>query len=157
MIFWNLIIKFLSSQLFANLLLLMTVITAFALGYRQIFLNDVVEIYASPSSKEVLIENDKKIVTPIIQLQNTGTRIVYLDKYVFNGVTYLTQGQILPPTNLQSGALYWVDLPRNGISHVSLDVYYHDIDLRHWKTEITADLVDGTWKVSSFPRKEQSY
>lgn len=154
----NLIINFLSSQLFANLLLLVTIIIAFVVGYRQILLNDVVEIYAIPSVKQsVDSQTNTQISTPIISLQNTGTRIVYLDKYIFNGTEYLTHGQVLPPTYSQSNALYWIDLPMvsSGITHVSVSVYYHDLDLRYWKSEIVADFVNHTWKVSSLPRVMQ--
>lgn len=153
---WSFLIKFLSSTLFGNLLLLITIIVAFFVGYRQIYLNDVVEIYASADIKEMkFVESNSSSYYPIIKLQNTGTRLVYLDKYIFNGIEYITHGQILPPTLYQSNGIYWVDLPTNGSQRVSLEVYYHDLDNRFWKSSIVAEFINSSWKVSSFPRVEQ--
>lgn len=157
-IFLDLIIKFLSSQLFANILLLITLIVALAIGYRQILLNDVVEIYATPSVKQVMDrEGNTQSSSPIINIQNAGTRLVYMDKYIFNGIEYLTHGQVLPPTYSQANAIYWIDLPgiTTGINHVSVTIYYHDLDSRYWKSDIVADFIGQTWKVLSLPRITQ--
>ncbi len=157
--FSNLIINFLSSQLFANVLLLFTVLVALFFGYRQIYLNDVVELYAITSSKSVVNQADnKEYVSAVIKVQNIGTRLVYMDKYVFNGTEYLTQGQVLPSSYSKDNALYWIDLPdpKSGVIHVSVIVYYHDLDFRYWKSDIVADFgLDGTWKVYSLPRVSQ--
>lgn len=150
----NTITKFLGSQLFGNLLLLAALLVALAIGFRQILISDVVEIFASPEAKQIINDsNGTTTRSPIIKIQNVGTRLVYLDRYVFNGKEYLTHGQILPPAYSQAGAGYWVDLPTNGENHASLILYYHDLEERYWKTEITADIELGSWKVNSFPRK----
>ncbi|MFI5260490.1 MAG: hypothetical protein ACHQU0_01705 [Candidatus Paceibacteria bacterium] len=151
------IIEFLGSQLFGNLILLVTVIVAFSLGYRQIYLSDVVELYAITSSKQVLNVDTGVTSTPsvIIAIQNIGTRLVYLDRYIFNGSEHQTNGQILPPTYSQSNGAYLIDLPNNGTHHVSTVVYYHDLDNRHWKSEIISDFVDNAWRTSSLPRTEE--
>lgn len=154
--FLDVIAKLLGSSIFTNILLLATLLAALTVGYRQISLNDVVELYATPSTKEAFDQNGNSLsVNPIINIQNTGTRLVYMEKYVFNGSEYLTHGQVLPPAYSQSKALYWIDLPdtKSGVKHVSLTIYYRDLDSRYWKSEITADFVNSTWKVSSLPRK----
>lgn len=143
----------LGSQSLTNIILIVTVIAALAVGYQQIFINDVVELYAFPGVKAVQDSNGNILrYDQVIKIQNVGTRVVYMEKYIFNGVEYITHGQVLPPTYAQQDLLYWVDLPQNGINHVSLIVYYQDLDSRDWKSEIVADLVGGAWKVSSLPR-----
>lgn len=156
-IFLDLIANFFGSQLFANILLLITIVIAFFVGYRQIYLNDVVEIYATINPKKIINVDDKsEILSVAIYIQNVGTRIIYLDKYVFNGSEYITNGQILPPTYSQSSAYYWIDLPDPKIrDHVSLLVYYHDLDNRYWKSEVIADFTNNMWKTSSLPRVKQ--
>lgn len=152
----NPIIDFLGSQLFANIILLVTVVVVFAVGYRQIALGDVIEIYAIPGSKQVInATTGSSYSVPIIQVQNVGTQVVYLEKYVFNGSEYVKNGQVLPPTYSQSNPIYWINLPINGATHVSLTLYYYDLNKRHWKSEITADFINNSWEVSSLPRVSQ--
>jgi hypothetical protein len=147
--------KFVGSQLFGNLILLVTVLVAFAIGYRQISLNDVVELYATTSIKKVVnVDNGTTTNSVVIFVRNVGTRLVYLDKYVFNGTEYQTNGQIMPSQTNDGG--YWIDLPNNGqIFHVSLDLFYHDLDDRNWKSQVVADFTNNSWKTSSLPRIEQ--
>ena len=150
------LIDFVGSQLFGNIIMLVTVIVALSIGVRQIALNDVVELYASTSLKETKnVDNGSTTQSVIISVQNIGTRLVYFDKYVFNGSEYYTNGQILPPTYAQSSGIYWIDLPNNGVHHVSVIIYYHDLDNRYWKSEIIADFIDNAWKTSSLPRMSQ--
>lgn len=78
-----------------------------------------------------------------------------MDRYVFNGVVYNTNGQVLPSTYSQADANYWIDMPTNGQAHVSISIYYHDLDDRKWKTDVTVDLTDGSWKANSLPRKRE--
>lgn len=144
------------SQLFGNVILLVTVIVAFSIGWRQIYLNDVVELYAITSVKKTInVDNATSTSSVIISIQNIGTRLVYLDRYIFNGSEYFTNGQILPPTYAQSNGSYWIDLPNNGVHHVSVIIYYHDLDNRYWKSEIIADFTDNAWKTSSLSRLAQ--
>ncbi len=151
------IIEFLGSQLFGNLILLVTVLVAFAVGYRQIALNDVVELYAITDVKKTLnVDDNSTSSSVIIRIQNIGTRLIYLDKYIFNGSEYLTNGQILPSAYSQANGAYFIDLPNNGqVLHVSVIVYYHDLDNRYWKSEIISDFSNNAWKTSSLPRVEQ--
>lgn len=150
------ILDLLSTQLFGNILVLVAAITAFIIGYRQIALNDTVELYPiSDVRKIVNIDTKAETLVPIIKVQNIGTRLVYLDKYIFNGSEYLTHGQVLPSSYANENVLYWIDLPRNGQNHVSLTLYYHDLDSRYWKTDVIADFVDGSWRMYSLPRVVQ--
>jgi hypothetical protein len=136
----------LSSNLLQNIILIISLLLAVWVGGRQIWLADVVELYGSPSSL-----SDGKI--PVVLVQNVGTRLVYLDKYIFNGKSYITDGQVLPSTYAQaSGGSYWIQLPTNGESHVSIEIYYHDLDGRKWRSSIFADVENGVWKVKTLPR-----
>ncbi|MEK6809242.1 MAG: hypothetical protein AABY40_01075 [Nanoarchaeota archaeon] len=142
------------SQTFGNILFLVSLIIALVIGWRQIYLNDVVELYAVTSVKQVRnVDSGTTQEFVIILIQNVGTRLVYLDKYIFNGSEYITNGQIFPSTYSQAGAGYWIDLPSNGIHHVSIAVHYHDLDNRYWESNVVADFVDNGWKTSSLPRK----
>lgn len=145
------------SQLFGNLILLITAILAFSIGWRQITLNDAVELYAIINIKETVnIDSGNKSSSPIISIQNVGTRLIYLDKYIFNGSEYKINGQILPPTYSQANGAYWIDLPAGKeVPHVSLVIYYHDLDDRYWKSEVVADFTNSAWKASSLPRTKQ--
>lgn len=145
---------FLSSQAFANTILLISAVLAFSVAYRQIVLNDVVELYAFVSVKETRSQSGELLNSvPSIFLQNIGTRLVYIDKYSFNGKIYQLDGQVLPPASSQAAnGIYWIELPTNGENHVSLEIYYHDIDKRKWKTLIYTDLNNGIWNVRSLPK-----
>lgn len=145
---WNSITNFFSSNLLQNLILIITILVALFVGFRQIWLNDVVELYAIPSSTKNISNQD----LPVIRVQNVGTRLVYMDKYVFNGRTYLTDGQILPSTYSNADAAYFINLPTNNETHVSLEVYYRDLDGRRWRSDIFADVENGAWKVKTLPR-----
>lgn len=118
---------------------------------------DAVEIYAfTPDNKQ-------------IHLQNVGTRLIYLDKYIFNGVIRETHQQILPPAEHSPAAIYWIDLPSiikvpnpagddmvqmMVADHVSLEVLYRDVDGRNWKTTVFADYVasKNLWQVNARAR-----
>ena len=150
------IADFFGSQLFGNLILLVSAILAFGIGVRQIALNDVVELYAITRPKETVnVDDGSRSSFFVVSIQNVGTRLVYFDKYIFNGIVYQTNGQILPPTYSQCNAGYWIDLPNNGQHHVSIELYYHDLDSRYWKSEVVSDFIDNAWKTSSLKRTEQ--
>ncbi|MDD4628053.1 MAG: hypothetical protein PHE68_01510 [Candidatus Peribacteraceae bacterium] len=116
---------------------------------------DSVELYATPAVKRVVDRDDKTLSeVPALHIQNVGTRHVYFDRYNFNGRIYELKGQVRPPT--YSGAennFYWIELPTNGEAHVSVVVEYHDMDNRKWKSKIVADLQNGSWLVTTFPRE----
>jgi len=122
---------------------------AYKINSRLSDLNDSVELYATSAINKM---GDKEI--PIVHIQNVGTRHVYFDRYTFNGKVYKLNGQVRPPTYCGAeNNFYWIELPTNGESHVSLEVDYHDIDDRRWRTEIFANLANGVWKLDTMPRK----
>ena len=117
---------------------------------------DTVELYASFAIRQIKDKKDNiTSQTPLIYVQNVGTRLIYLDKYIFNGKTYNTDGQVLPSTYSQAlDNFYWIELPTNGETHVFLEVYYHDLENRGWKSVIIADLENNIWKIKTLPREE---
>ncbi|KND49143.1 MAG: hypothetical protein AB198_02690 [Parcubacteria bacterium C7867-003] len=138
---WNTFLNIIESNTLQNVLLGISLIVALIIGVRQISLNDVVELYA--------IEGDGSVL-----IQNVGTRLIYIDKYIFNGKVYLTDSQILPPTYANAGAFYYVNLPGrdNPENHISIEVFYHDLDGRPWKSLIEGDKETTRWKIRTLPR-----
>jgi hypothetical protein len=135
-----------------------TVLIGILAGYiawRQLRIQDTIELYCS-----LLLINSKDsegntISVPYIHVQNVGTRLVYLDKYIFNGREYMTDSQILPST--YSGAensFYRIQLPINGETYVSMEVFYHDLNNRPWSSKIIANRggLMG-WEIKTLPRK----
>lgn len=150
--------EFLDHNFWQTITTILAIFVAFWIGILQTKINslihktqDAVELYAS-----YLLGNPQlgEQILPYIHIQNIGTRIIYLDKYVFNGKEYKTFSRILPSTYSQSlNNSYHIDLPTNGESHVSIEVFYHDQENRFWITEITADLKNSFWDVQTLPRK----
>lgn len=83
---------------------------------------DAIELFAVPGVRDDRnMQGERKSLTPIIQLLNTGTRVIYLDRYIFNGKIYETSGQVLPPAYGQCNHYYWIELPSHDKEvHVSL-------------------------------------
>lgn len=101
---------------------------------------DAVELFADCTVKEARSPDDKVASrVPVIRIQNAGTRVVYLDEYKFNGKLYPTDGQNLPPSYGEPNNIYWIELPTNGESHVSLKIVYHDQEGRYWTSEVFAE------------------
>jgi len=154
---WNLI----DHNFWQTSVTLLAIIAAYLVGRKQNKLNelisrtqDAIELYASLAVQKTVDENDKVISqSPLIHIQNVGTRIIYFDQYIFNGKVYKTDGQILPPTYSQAlNNFYWVELPTNGETHVSLEVFYHDQENRYWSSMIFADFINGQWRIKTLPR-----
>lgn len=77
-----------------------------------------------------------------------------MDKYIFNGRVYETAGQVLPSTYSQAiNNFYKIELPTNRENHVSLEVFYRDIENRKWSSVIYADKNQNNWDVRTLPRK----
>jgi len=128
---------------------------AFWVGYKQIKIQDTVEMYAS--FLIVVYKNEINTTTseiPYLHVQNVGTRLVYLDKYIFNGREYITDSQILPSTYSQAeNSFYRIQLPTNDDIHVSLEVFYHDLDDRKWCSKIFASKAGPFgWNIKTLPR-----
>lgn len=117
---------------------------------------DAVELYSS-SMIETITDDSGKIISaiPHIHVQNIGTRIIYLDKYIFNGKVYQTHRRVLPSTYSQAQNHYYkIQLPTNEETHVSLEVFYFDQENRHWSSEVIADFNGVNWAVTTLPRKK---
>lgn len=147
---------FLDHIFWQTLITLGAIITAYVIGRKQIKIQDTVELYCSL----FLIRNQSEAgetisTTPYIHIQNVGTRLVYLDKYVFNEREYLADSQILPSTYSQANNnFYRVELPTNNETYVSMEIYYHDLDGRPWSSKIIATKSGPVgWDIKTLPRK----
>ncbi len=92
---------------------------------------------------------------PFIHVQNVGTRLIYLDKYIFNGREYATDSQILPSRYSQAeNNFYRIELPTNEEIYVSLEIFYHDLDNRSWSSRVIARK-EGLlgWNIKTLPRE----
>lgn len=154
--------EFLDHNLWQTVVTLFALVAAYHLGKRQNKINeaihrtqDTVELYCS--ALIVVNKNEKEEILsslPYIHIQNVGTRLIYLDKYIFNGRVYEIDGQVLPSTYSQSlNNFYRIELPTNGEVHVSLEVFYRDIERRRWSTVIYADKKKNDWDVKTLSRK----
>ena len=139
-----------------TLLTLFAIIAAYFIGHKQIKIQDTVELYGS-----LFIINtqndDGQIISkvPYIHVQNVGTRLIYLDKYIFNGREYIADSQILPSTYSQAdNSFYRIQLPINEEVYVSMEVFYHDLDNRLWSSKIIATKGGPIgWDIKTLPRK----
>jgi len=156
----------LNTQFFTAVIALIAVAVAYQIGVKQNEINrqignlqDSVELYASAALSVNQNEKGETIsLTPYILIQNVGTRLVYFDKYNFNGRIYEVGGQVRPSTYSQAqNNFYRIELPTNGESHVSLYVDFTDIDGRKWRSQIIADRRTGVeWDVKTYHREEIS-
>ena len=146
---------FFDHNFWQTVLALIAIFAAYKIGQRQIRINDTVELYAS-YLRMVYNDKDDKLVSevPFVHVQNVGTRLIYLEKYIFNGMEYIIDSQILPPTYSQAESnFYRIQLPMNEEIHVSIHVFYIDIDGRRWNSKIFADKGGAFgWDVKTLPR-----
>lgn len=145
----------LDHTLWQTLITLIAIITAYVIGRKQIKIADTVELYGS----QLLVENrntqgDIISRVPYMHIQNVGSRLVYFDKYTFNGREYTTNGQILPSTYSQAqNNFYRIELPTNTETYVSAEIFYHDLDKRYWSTKIIATKSGPFgWDIKTLPR-----
>lgn len=139
----------------------LTLLAAIYIGKKQNEINgkvgklqDVVELHGALLVVQSEDKEGKKINRDYICIQNIGTRIVYLQSYLFNGKKYKLDGHVLASTYSQTLANYYqIELPTNDENHVSLKIIYRDVDDRLWNTEIFADKDSSWgWKVTTFPK-----
>jgi len=141
-----------------TLIAIIAVGAAYIVGRRQIKIQDAVELYCSYYVLKINKNGDEKVIsaTPFIHVQNVGTRLIYLDKYIFNGREYNAYSQILPSTYSQAeNNFYRIELPTNEEIYVSLDIFYHDLDNRFWSSKIIATKGGLDWDIKTLPRKPQ--
>ncbi|OGZ56317.1 MAG: hypothetical protein A3H64_00525 [Candidatus Ryanbacteria bacterium RIFCSPLOWO2_02_FULL_45_11c] len=153
---------FFDHNFWQTLITLGAIIAAYLIGKKQNEINasiyrtqDVVELYASFALRKNVNEKGEVISqTPLIYVQNVGTRLIYFEKYIFNGKEYPTTNQVLPSTYSQAlNDFYWIELPINGEVHACIEVFYYDLEKRKWKSRIFADLESGTWKIKTLSRE----
>lgn len=127
---------------------------AYKIGTKQISVSDTIELYASYLLVEFIDHEDKRNKKPYIHIQNVGTKILYFDKYMFNGREYFADSQIIPSTYSQaSNAFYRIQLPINDENYVFLSVYYHDINNKYWISNIICERGgDFGWEIKTLPR-----
>lgn len=135
--------------------MLLAVVIAYFIGRRQIKIADTVELYAS----QLLVDNRNSQGNtisriPYVAIQNVGTRLVYFDKYIFNGREYTADSQIIPSTYSQAlENFYRIELPTNNETYVSIEVFYHDLDARFWSSKIIATKSGPFgWDIKTLPR-----
>ena len=140
-----------------TLIPIIAIIAAYIVGRRQIKIQDIVELYCS-YGLIVNKDSDEKTMSsiPIIHVQNVGTRLIYLDKYIFNGREYDASSQILPSTYSQAeNNFYRIELPPNEEKYVSLEIFYHDLDSRSWSSRAIATKGGLGWDIKTLPRKSR--
>lgn len=146
---WQSILKFFNSTFMNTIAISIVGGFAYWIGRMQAKIQDSVELYASFG----IIKNlDSGQDVPIIHIQNIGTRLVYFNSYAFNGRIYELNAQVRPPVS--SGAInsfYRINLPTDGTDHVSVFIFFHDVDGRKWKSKIICDLANGWWDIKTYP------
>ena len=148
--------KFLDHTIWQTLVTLIAVITAYILTRKQLKIQDTVELYASLLLVDSQNSQGNTISRiPYIHIQNVGTKLVYIDKYIFNGREYLADSQILPSTYSQAqNNFYRIPLPTNNETYVSLEVFYHDLDTYFWSSKVIANKGGPFgWEIKTLPRK----
>lgn len=91
---------------------------------------------------------------PAIYIRNLGNNVIYLEKYIFNGREYPLGEEVLPPLSKYDGFRY-IDLPTDGTTHVSLNIYFKDWQKRLWQVDGYADFKDGKWEITYSPCKKR--
>lgn len=123
----------------------------------QIDFQNKVELYLLTEARiyrDAKGENPDTLV-PAIFIRNVGNGVVYLEKYVFNGREYPTGKNVIPPVSVYSDAVYTIELPTNGTTHVSLKLYFLDWQNQPWEMEGYADFKDRHWEISYSPCKRK--
>jgi hypothetical protein len=147
---WDNIKNFFDSNFFQAVAIIVALILAYLIGRKQNRINDTVELYATYG----ILQNGEN-TTPIVHVQNVGTRLIYIDKYIFNEREYKTDGQILPSTYSQAlNNFYRIDLPTNQEIYVSLEFFYHDLDNRYWSSIVYCKKDNNLWEIKTLPRKK---
>ncbi len=138
-----------------TLIACIAIVAAYVIGQRQITMQDTIELYCSFGLIDHRDTTGMSIqAEPFIHIQNVGTRLVYLDYYIFNGREYSADAQILPPTYSQAlNNFYRVNLPTNDEVYVCLEVAYHDLDGRSWISKVIATKGGSFgWSIKTLPR-----
>lgn len=87
---------------------------------------------------------------PVVFIRNIGNNVIYLEKYIFNGQEYPLGKYVLPPVSTYDWYRY-INLPTNGVSHVSLKIEFEDWTGQKWQTVGYADYKDDSWELKYSP------
>jgi len=108
-----------------------------------------VELYLSPQSINSLDAKGQTVPTPQIVVQNAGTNVLYIEKYILNGQEFPFDKFVLPPMAPSVIPLY-IPYPVN-TSHVSFEIYFLDWQKNLWITRGYGDVVNGFWTCTYSP------
>lgn len=145
----------LDHNVWQTILVLIALIAFYVIWRKQNKMENIVELHAS----QLLVDNRNSQGNtisriPYIAIQNAGTHLVYLDKYILNGREYTSDSQILPSSS--SNALenfYKIELPTNNESYVSIEIIYHDINKYFWSSKIISTKSGSFgWDIKTLPR-----
>lgn len=130
-----------------------TFIVALFIGIKQNKINekllkvqDIIALFIDAGTKKIEI-NDAEVTVPAMVLYNLGTTVVYLEYYIFNGRKYPVGAVTLPTRVSFPEFSYKIDLPTNGETHVSFEIFIIDSLDRRWYTEGFADFNNGSWQI----------
>lgn len=118
----------------------------------QIDFQNKVELYLIVA----LRQNASGIALPVIVIRNAGNNVVYLTKYDFNGREYPQNNFVLPTMATCSDASYYIDLPTDGLPHVSLKLEFEDWKRQKWQTKGYADFKNGVWELTYSPCEKRT-
>ena len=143
-------------DLIAGAVSLVAIIAATIVGVSQIKINrDMLKIQDHYDLFARVIQITKKdgdksqIEIPAISIQNLSATTVYLENYSFNGRIYPVIQSPLPPVSCIPDYMYYIELPRDGQTHVSLELFYTDSLNRKWVLEGFFDLdIDWIWNLN---------
>ena len=146
---WLRVINFFDSTFVSTVALAIVGFFAYRINKTQTQIQDSVELYASLGTMKDI---NNQLEFPIIHIQNIGTRVIYFDAYEFNGNLYELNGQVRPSTYSQAiNSFYRINLPTDDTNHVSVFIFFHDIENRKWKSKIICDFQNKWWNIKTYP------
>ena len=146
---WLRVINFFDSTFVSTVALAIVGFFAYRINKTQTQIQDSVELYASLGTMKDI---NNQLEFPIIHIQNIGTRVIYFDAYEFNGKLYELNGQVRPSTYSQAiNSFYRINLPTDDTNHVSVFIFFHDIENRKWKSKIICDFQNKWWNIKTYP------
>lgn len=86
----------------------------------------------------------------IIILQNTGSKSLYLQKYIINGNETKREGSLLPPSSI---GYYYVPINPK-LSPLDFQVFYKDKDGNNYQTNVTGIYHETFWEIQTKPQKQ---
>lgn len=94
--------------------------------------------------------NNNSIWNQHMCISNIGNNVIYLDRFIINGMEYDLNMEILPVFS-STNVVKPIPLPMNGNNHVSLNIYFNDWQGNKWLTKGEANFQNGQWGISYKP------